>query len=185
MCIIIVHMTTKNDPNNDRAQHIRTNRQGEQLPIASTGVGSLHRAVVAVPDPSALRPYAERQVFFEVHTSVSPCAHLAKVLALVWGIETAHWCEHGGIYNIRSASEMARDCWAGTADSDGLYLFEIGAGGENGVGPGRVHYARAADVDCFVSPLLASRLQRVLWIVEALYADQDATDVLSRLRASK
>ena len=176
-------MTPKSDSTNDLASHIRMINQAQQLPIASSGVGSLHRAVVAVPDPSALRPYAERIVFFEVHTSVSPCAHLESVLALVWGIETAHWCEDGGIYNIRSASEMARDCWAGAADSDGLYLFEIGAGGEDGLGPGRVHYARAADIDCFVSPLLASRLQQVLWTVEALHADQDATVVLSRLRA--
>lgn len=152
--------------------------------IESSGVCTLHRAIVAVPDISSTRVYAERVVFFEANIDKAG-SQLQQILALVWGVDTTNWCEDGSIYNVNSASELERDSWAGKIDGDGLYLFETGCGGAKGIGPGRIHYARAADVDCFVSPRHAKRLQRGLWIIEALYADEDSADILTRLRKEK
>lgn len=143
---------------------------------------ALHRAIVALPDPSSSGAYGERVVFFEVPSGVHAGAHLEKVLALVWRVDTTDWCADGAIYNVKSAHELEAACGTGKADSESLHLFEIGWGGSSGIGPGHIHYARATDIDCLVSPRLATRLQRGLWIIENLYADHDATEILANFR---
>lgn len=149
----------------------------------SSTVG-LHRAIVAEPQLGWSGPYTERVVFFESPGGVHASSYLAQVLALIWGRDTSTWCEDGSIYNVASKDDLAQQSWNGEADSHDLYLFETGCGGENGIGPNRIHYARVADVDCFVSPKSAKRLHRALSIIEALHGDQDAIELLSKIRGA-
>ncbi|WP_157636849.1 hypothetical protein [Burkholderia ubonensis] len=139
------------------------------LTIDALGTGLLHRAVVALPDalcePGQVA--SERIVFFEAPSPASAAAHLEQLLAAAWGVDTRGWTEHGCIYNLFDAHELIARAF-GAAAAGELRVLEIGAG-PDGVGPDRVVYARAADVDLFVTPRVAARLRALLAIVERLY----------------
>lgn len=153
--------------------------------ISSSGVGILHRAIVSMPQSPSSRTYAERVVFFEAPNRAQAAGHLEKLLSIVWGMDTTDWCSVGNIYNVDAKDELEQNCYSEKADDDNLYLFEIGCGGSNGIGPNHIHYARATDVDFFVTPRHAQCLQHAVWIIEALYGDQDAADLLDRIRAKQ
>ncbi|WP_157634152.1 hypothetical protein [Burkholderia ubonensis] len=128
------------------------------LTIDAVGVGVLHRAAVVLPDilcePEQVAQ--ERIVFFEAPSSASAAAHREQLLSAAWCVDAHGWTEHGAIYNLFDAHEL------GAAAAGELHLLEIGAG------PDRVYYARAADVDLFVTPRIAARLRAQLAIVEHL-----------------
>lgn len=135
--------------------------------------GTLHRAIVSLPlhlcEPN--RPLQDRIVFFEAPHGARCDKHLETLLAAAWCEDTTDWCERGFIYNINTARELLRDWSIGNQASGDLRLFETGAGGDcaPAVGPDRIHYARAADVDMFVTPRVAARLRATLAHVEHLY----------------
>ncbi|KVE22189.1 hypothetical protein WI92_22545 [Burkholderia vietnamiensis] len=139
------------------------------LTIDALGTGVLYRAFVALPDalcePGQVAQ--ERTVFFEAPTSAGAAAHLEQLLAAAWGVDTRGWTERGCIYNLFDAHELVARAF-GAAAAGELRLLEIGAG-PDGVGPDRVYYARAADVDLFVTPRVAARLRALLAIIEHLY----------------
>ncbi len=144
------------------------------LPITSLGNGILHRAIVSLPprmtEPD--RPLQERIVFFEAPT-VPGCSgkYLENLLAAAWCVDTSGWYEKGFVYNINTAAEQFSYAF-GPESTGELRLFETGRGGEVGlaVGPDRIHYARATDVDLLVSPRVAARLHELSDMIEDLYA---------------
>ncbi|MBR8426370.1 MULTISPECIES: helix-turn-helix domain-containing protein [Burkholderia cepacia complex] len=142
-----------------------------KLSINTRATGILHRAIVALPDelcePGRLSQ--ERVVFYEAPSSAESVAHLERLLAVAWGVDTNRWTDRGCIYNIYSSYELKERSF-GETDLGELRLFEVGGGGMCGVGPDRLEYARRADVDLLVSPRVASRLQELLAVVEYLYA---------------
>lgn len=144
------------------------------LAITSLGNGILHRAIVSLPNHMTERdrPLQERIVFFEAPSSAGAAAHLEQLLAAAWCIDTANWCDNGYIYNINSVNELYAHAFGGELTGE-LRLFEVGAGGDEfGVGPDRIHYARAWDVDFFVPPRVAGRLLDLSDMIEQLYADK-------------
>ncbi|MGU7843805.1 hypothetical protein ACV22V_30610 [Burkholderia sp. AW33-5] len=140
------------------------------LPITALGTGILHRAIVALP-PELCEPgqYDERIVFFEAPSAESASAHLRQLLAVAWGVDTHDWSERGFIYNVHNPRELAERAF-GAAAAGELRLLEIG-GGNDGVGPDRVYYARVDDVDLFVTPRVAARLRELLALVDQLYLE--------------
>ncbi|WP_124920364.1 hypothetical protein [Burkholderia stagnalis] len=136
-------------------------KQIPALTIDALGTGILHRAFVALPDilcePGQVAQ--ERTVFFEAPSLASAATHLEQLLAAAWGVDTRDWTERGFIYNLVDSRELVERA-AGAAAAGELRLFEIGAG------PDRLYYARAADVDLFVTPRVAARLRALLAIVE-------------------
>jgi hypothetical protein len=116
------------------------------------------------------RPLQERVVFFEAPHNADYAGHVEALLAKVWGVNTLDWCARGYIYNITSATELMSWAFDVGQDSD-LTLFETGSGGNGieAVGPNRIHYARTGDVDLFVTPRVARRLQDALDAIELLY----------------
>ncbi|WP_457425623.1 hypothetical protein [Roseateles sp. P5_E7] len=136
------------------------------------GLIGLHRAFVSLPDAltSRDRPLRDRKVFFEAPLNADRHAYLEQLLASAWCTDTTDWADRGYIYNCESAYDMASASFAAGDDVGDLCLFETGAGGDMGVGPERIHYARAADVDLFVPPLTADRLRSTLEIIERMYA---------------
>lgn len=148
----------------------------KKMQIVAAGQGVLHRAVVAVPDHMVEESlYEERLVFFEVPPGGDRSAHLIALLALAWCTDTADWSERGIIYNIHSLYEMREDS-LDPDDETGLYLFETGAGGEEGFGPRRIHYAKRHDVTVMVTPRVARRLDRVLDLLQLV---RDGRDLVS------
>lgn len=105
-------------------------------------------------------------MFFEARRIADAAAHLERLLAAAWCIDTQDWCEPGFIYNVRPIGELTER--PGVAATRELQLLEIGWGG--GVGPDNAHYARAEDVDLFVTPRVAARLRELLAIVNTFYA---------------
>lgn len=145
-------------------------------PIDALGNGFLYRAVVSLPQNMTERdrPLQERIVFFEVLGSKSDLGtHLEKLLASAWCIDTNGWCESGYIYNIHSVQDMYQYAF-GDETTGELRVFETGCGGEDGVGHNRIHYARAGDVDLFVTPRMAARLHELLDMIDTLYASAKA-----------
>ncbi|KUZ96509.1 hypothetical protein WI40_02275 [Burkholderia ubonensis] len=92
----------------------------------------------------------------------SAATHLEQLLAAAWGVDTRGWTERGFIYNLFDSRELVERA-VGAAAAGELRLFEIGAG------PDRLYYARAADVDLFVTPRVAARLRALIAIIEQLY----------------
>ncbi|KVK87617.1 hypothetical protein WJ47_12370 [Burkholderia ubonensis] len=139
------------------------------LTIDAVSTGLLHRAFVALPDalcePGQVAQ--ERTVFFESPSSANAAAHLEQLLSAAWCVDAHGWTERGCIYNVFDAHELIARAF-GAAAAGELRLLEIGAG-PDGVGPDRVYYARAADVDLFVTPRAGMRLRALLAIVEHLY----------------
>jgi hypothetical protein len=136
----------------------------------------LHRAIVALPAGlcSDHRALQERIVFFETGAPY-PCATLEMLLSELWHVEAIGWGERGFIY-VSSAHDRLHggESFAEPEDGD-LRLFDTGIGSELcGVGASRIHYARRADVDLFVTPRLAVRLNAALDRIEALYAAEPA-----------
>lgn len=126
----------------------------------------VHCAVVSLPDQlcDRNRPLQERYVFFEAKGE--PGAHLEKLLALTWDVDTRGWCEAGWIYNVRSAHDRMAD---GMGEGNSR-IFECGWGGPEGI-----TYIDRADCDYLVTPRMRSRL-------EAAHAEAVAS--AKRLRAS-
>ncbi len=150
------------------------------------GLVGLHRAIVSLPDSltDRERPLQDRIVFFEAPTGVHPLTHLEQLLALVWGVDTTDWTDRGYIYNRECACDALQEAIdAGDDVSDDIFLFETGAGGDIGIGPLRVHYARTPKVDLFVTPLRAERLRRALDRIEQLYRDEPARRAAERAAA--
>lgn len=121
-----------------------------------------HMYQFAGNDPAACGSVAamqERFVFFEepydfVQRSNAGAAEvLEKLLALAWSADTTGWCEDGYIYNIARERNVLGQ---GMGEGD-TRLLEIGWGGTP-----RIHYAKAEDVDLFVSPRQLKRLRAVL-----------------------
>ena len=140
------------------------------MPVVALGNGALYRAIVSLPERMAEsnRHLQERIVFFEASRLTDPCSRLEKLLALAWCINTEGWCEQGCIYDIETAEDLLGSSYA-AVDTGELRLLEIGAGGDEAIGPDQVHYARAPEVDLFVTPRVATRLQELLTTVEAMY----------------
>ncbi len=138
------------------------------------GFWRLYRAVVSVPAHMApLDRNHDRVVFFEVSGTIQPEQQLERILATTWCVSTAGWSEDGCIYNLSNARERLQggDSFADD-DAGALRLFDIGCGGDgpDAVGDDRVHYARAANVDLFVTPRVAEQLHTALTEIERLYA---------------
>ncbi|WP_196491113.1 hypothetical protein [Burkholderia cepacia] len=150
-----------------------------KLSINTRATGILHRAIVALPDelcePGRLSQ--ERVVFYEAPSSAESAAHLERLLAVAWGVDTNRWTDRGYIYNIYSSYELQERSF-GETDLGELSLFEVGGGGMSGVGPDRLEYARRSDVDLLVSPRVATRLHELLAIVEFLYEVAGRTEPL-------
>lgn len=140
----------------------------------------LYRAIVSLPESLCERSRLtqERFVFFEGPLQdKAMSAHIERLLATVWNVDTSLWVERGFIYNVYSERELKRQA-ASEVDSDyELQLFECGAGGSTGIGRNRVHFARQLDCDFFVSPTLASQLLRTSNYIESLYAKAPRTIV--------
>lgn len=138
----------------------------------------LHRAIVALPlhMMCAGHHLQERVVFFMAPHGVHAATHLAEMLALAWGVDTREWCDRGYIYNVDSARMMTRPSAGAQPCANALQmallLLETGFGGSDAVGPEGQHYARAADVDLFVTPRVAEQLHAALRFVETLYAER-------------
>jgi len=159
------------------------------VPITALGNGVLHRAIVSLPQHMTERdrPLQERIVFFEVpashrsrgaFTSSGSGEHLERLLATAWCIDTTNWCENGYLYNINTAQELYGNAFGHEATGE-LRLFETGCGGETfpAIGPGRIHYARAGDVDLFVPPRVVTRLRELSDVIEDLYGVETAAKV--------
>jgi hypothetical protein len=146
--------------------------QGRRLPITVLGSGVLCRAIVSLPQrlTDRERPLQERVVFFEAPSRQGAGRHLEKILASVWGVDTADWYEVGHIYNLDEAAERIGRSY-GPVDSSELQLLEIGAGGDgiDAVGEHRIHYVRHTEVDVFTTPRVAARLRELLDQVETMY----------------
>ncbi|MBT2333595.1 hypothetical protein J7E49_06720 [Variovorax paradoxus] len=124
-------------------------------------MNSLYRVFVSLP-PSMCdrdRQLQERIVFFEApynyaNGSTAGAAEvLEKLLTLAWGVDAAGWCEEGFAYNLRREREIVDEAM-GEGDTR---LLEIGWGGTP-----NISYAKAEDVDLFVSPLQVKRLRAAL-----------------------
>ena len=132
-------------------------------------VNCLFRAIVSLPDSLCQRdrPLQERIVFFEAPYDFTKCSNAAAaqtlelLLATAWGVSTEGWCEDGYIYNIRRERDLLEDAMG---DGD-RRLLEISWGG-----PERIGYAKAADVDLFVTPRLRTRLDAALRATEGARA---------------
>jgi hypothetical protein len=134
--------------------------------------GTLYRATVCVDDvlgESADEAH-ERVVFFEAPPLVHPGLHIEKLLAAAWCIEYADWLERGQIYGVESGQSLLASSY-GAVDTGELRLFEIGAGGEpdEAIGPDRIRYARAHEIDLFVTPRATARLLQHISTIEAMY----------------
>lgn len=124
-------------------------------------MNTLYRAIVSLPKSLCERdrPMQERIVFFEGpygftrRSKLGAAEVLEKLLALAWSTDTTGWCEDGYIYNISREREILDEAM-GEGDSR---LLEISWGG-----PERIGYARAEDVDLFVSPLQVKRLRAAM-----------------------
>ena len=141
--------------------------------------GTLHRAIVSLPahmnGPG--RYLQERVVFFHAPVGTHAATHLVSVLQAVWNVDAATWLDCGLIYNVDSPRDLQRaiDCNPPpNALLCALRLLETGYGGAEAAGPGGEHYARAADVDLFVKPSIATVLSGALAHVEGLYAAKAA-----------
>lgn len=125
----------------------------------------LFRALVGLPDFLCQRdrPWQERIVFFEAPYDFGKGSNddaartLELLLGAAWGVSTEHWSEHGHIYNIRRERELLDE---GLGEGD-TRLLEISWGGIE-----RIGYAKAADVDLFVTPRLRARLDAALRATE-------------------
>jgi hypothetical protein len=143
-------------------------------PQFTDGLGMLYRAVVAVPDKLAAgERYDERIVFFQSPTDADAANVIEDLLALAWGVDTYGWCEHGSIYNVTSAPDLAKQSDASQADTDYLYLLKTSWGPTVGVGTSGIGYARDHQVDLFVTPRHTKRLRAALARVEAKYQQAD------------
>lgn len=142
-------------------------------PITALPSGQLHRAIVSLPPRLCPdRRLQERIVFFEVQLGHHPGTYLERLLAITWCVNTRGWLDDGLIYNFDSARERLAGGSYGSEATGELRLLEVGCGGgfsSGAVGPEFIHYARARDVDLFVSPRVAARLRALLDDVEALY----------------
>lgn len=151
--------------------------------------GRLHRAIVCLPSELCQRdrPMQERKVFFEANSYGGEARQLEALLAIAWNVDTTEWCERGFIYNLVSAHEVLRMGYSfGPEETGNLRLLESGCGGDGdyAVGPDRIHYWRAADVDLFVTPAIAAHMHELLARVEALYAAEPARRRLIARRAT-
>lgn len=149
--------------------------------VTSLTRGHLCRAIVSLPDCLCEhdRPIQDRIVFFERpnFTMEGARAHLASLLKAAWGVDTSGWgMSDSHIYNINSLGELLEFSYASEGMDPELRMFETGCGGglSFSVGPDRVHYARPKDVDLFVTPKAAARLQEHLSTIEAMYLAEPA-----------
>lgn len=128
------------------------------LPAIHWAYRRLYRAFVSLPTSMQERDRSmqERIVFFEGPMQ-GEAAHLEQLLALVWAVDTANWCQDGHIYNLRHARELLAE---NLSESPDARLLEIGWGGDVSI-----HYTGAADVDLFVTPQLHMRLRAALHAV--------------------
>ncbi|WP_321959279.1 hypothetical protein [Burkholderia cenocepacia] len=140
------------------------------LSIDVLATGALYRAFVVLPAAlcRAGRTYDERTVLFEVPAGIDEAVHLERLLEVAWSADTRGWTDGCSIYNIISAAELLA---SKPGPSSELRLLDVG-GGVDGVGPAKAYYARAVDVDLFVTPPVAERLHELLSIVEHLYEAQ-------------
>lgn len=148
------------------------------IPLESLGNGLLFRAIVSLPDHmcESGNLFQERIVFFEAPYIVGERGrHLEKLLSTAWYADTRNWLENGTIYNLCSSHELRENAF-GPEGSGDLRLFEVG-GGQGGIGPDRIHYARLANIDLFVTPKVARCLRSLSEQIEALYAKQQPQEV--------
>ena len=129
-------------------------------------MNTLYRVFVGLPAfmCDRDRPMQERTVFFEApynyaNGSTAGAAEvLEKLLTLAWGVDASGWCESGFAYNLCREREII-DGAMGKGDSR---LLEVGWGGTEGI-----HYAKADDIDLFVSPRQAKRVRAALLATES------------------
>lgn len=144
---------------------------------ARAAAPTLCRAFVYLPNHMRTPERAERTVFFEAASSdrAEQYRQLASLLALTWNVPAAALLEEGVIYNLSPEPELREE----HLSPGDFGLLEIGSGGRPewpravtppGGGHIPVTYARADEVDLFVSPRNSARLRKALASVEALYA---------------
>lgn len=142
-----------------------------RMPTALMGIGQLHRAIVDLPDSLAQpdRPLQSRIIFFESPGDRPARERLVQILSTAWCIDASELARRGMITSVLSAAEMLHHR-EHNATGDLVY-FVTGSGGESvpAVGPERLHFARAHDVDLFTTPRLTARLQETLRLIEDLY----------------
>jgi len=130
-------------------------------PINLLGHGVIHRAFVSLPSymqEDERRPLQERVIFFECGRTENKGLYLAGLLNMMWSLpddKATKWLEHGDIYNIYSVHELMEINISGDPE---LRVLETGSG------PDGIHYAKQCDVDLFVTPRVANRLQKLLKI---------------------
>lgn len=141
--------------NNGYLQIGSTNQWGLQVrenqqPVSNLGHTVVYRAFVLL---SGYIQDAERVVFFECEKNQNKGVYLANLLNMVWSLPDDNankWLEHGDIYNIYSVQELME---INLSDDPELRVLETGSG------PDGIHYAAQCDVDLFVTPKVAQRLQ--------------------------
>jgi hypothetical protein len=144
-----------------------------QAPIETVANGLLFRAHVSLPPEVAYSDEGappERIVFFEAPNDNEAAAYLEDLLAKVWCIDTTGWLEGMHILYMCSIQEL-RAMSATTGVENDLQLFELGTGGPDIeiVRDSQISYARANQVDLYVSPRVALRLRDALDTIEAMY----------------
>lgn len=139
--------------------------------------GQLHRAYVYPPDSIRRETDSRwtRTVFFEVpwgHTG-SRGAYLQQLLASVWHVDAQLLDDC--IENIHTERELLDGASFGEPKLGDLCLLASGCGGTTwpAVGPDRVHYESAENIDLFVSPRNAARIHAALQRIECMRLQQE------------
>jgi hypothetical protein len=133
----------------------------------------LFRAFVRPPVPPGAPARDERIVFFDTTRPTDPAGDLERQLAEAWGETTVDWSRSGAIAVVESHARLVE---IGTSADPTLRVLETGIGGDGpyAVGPERIHYARAGDVDVLVDGAARAKLEAALATVESLYAREAA-----------
>lgn len=144
-------------------------------PIASFCKGQLFRARVCLPITmiEEFEPIMDRMVFFVALNANERTAIIEALIAKAWNIDTNGWVDDGCIYDVTPVAAIRSHSRFPAPASD-IQLFEDGLGGDmdQAIGPERIRYARARDVDLLVSPPISSRLHDALDAIEVLFAEQ-------------
>lgn len=144
-------------------------------PVGSFCEGRLFRARVCLPVEmiEEYEPLMDRMAFFEAPSADQSALIIEALIAAAWCLDTKGWVAEGQIYGIQPVANIRSRSYIPGPASD-LQIFEDGLGGDinQAIGPERIRYARARDVDLFVSPPVANRLHDALDAIEDLFAEQ-------------
>lgn len=143
----------------------------------------LFRALVLVPGEitSGDCSFEERTVFFEADIHQEPGNALATLLQHAWGINSCNWNAHSWISQIISCAEL-RLMTSSLDKGLELHVLEWSRGGRtpDAIGPHGIYYARASEIDLFVTPKVAARLAELIAEVEHMAEAEPARRVRPR-----